>query len=69
MIILLGEWRNIGKTKVQVLSIYLCYCTDMHRITSENFVYFELKLFVQMRTYKCKLSRSAKRHISITSLF
>ena len=25
MILLLGEWRNIGTTEVQVLSIYLCY--------------------------------------------
>ena len=30
--------------------------TDMHQITSENFVYFGLKLFAQMWTYKCKLS-------------
>ena len=26
MIIILGEWRNIGTTEVQVLFIYLCYC-------------------------------------------
>ena len=25
-IILLGEWRNIGTTEVQVLSVFLCYC-------------------------------------------
>ena len=30
---------------------------------------FRLKLCVQMWTYKCKLSRNAKRHVSITSLF
>ena len=26
MIILLGEWRNLGTTEVQALSIHLCYC-------------------------------------------
>ena len=26
MIILVGEWRNIGTTEVQALSIYLWYC-------------------------------------------
>ena len=49
--------------------LFMLLRTDMHRITSENFVYFGLKLFVQMWTYRCKLSRSAKRHLSITSLF
>ena len=49
--------------------LFMVLRTDMKRITSENFVYFGLKLFVLMWTYKCKPSRSAKRHISLTSSF
>ena len=39
--------------------LFMLLCTDMHQITNENFVYFRLKLFVQMWTYKCTLSQSA----------
>ena len=60
MIILLGEWRNHQSSGLVYLLMLLR--THMYRITSENFVDFGLKLFVQM--WRC-----AKRHISITSLF
>ena len=70
MITLLGEWRNIGSTEVPVWSVYSCYCSrTCAELQAKKFVYFGLKLFVQAWTYKCKVSRSAKRQISAPSLF
>ena len=49
MIILLGEWRNIGTSKVQVLSINLCYCArtcaELQRTTLRELCLFQVEAF------------------------
>ena len=64
-----GVCRHMSYRVSGSVNLLMLLRTDMHRITSENFFHFGGKFCVQLWTYKCKLSQSAKSHISVTSLF